>query len=356
MSILPKLKGISVSPFTFRLGWNYHDLRAIKLEDYERARPVRRSAEQLVLNRDRREEILMEWGHSLPELLRAIRTNLKAKNQRKRTVSNSRRYGWLEEILENTGRSIKNKLLMSRSAATPNRDRKQSSVPVQSLSSQKAPRFGPSLIKTGHGSCCMAPKLSHTRPDHLSTSEEDFSFQSLSELAEALTKRFPFTSKEALDDKLPSRPNRRRDSFSASFDDLTIQSATQTDFVSELIVSSPFFTSRGNASNDHLPECPVRGDSSSHGDDVSVSTADSLSFQMIVARRPVSDQMPVLPRRVDSFSELGNGSSVRFISEKDSDIVIALVGQEDDLMSINSGTTISELRIHSQSERRSRNK
>ena len=69
------------------------------LDDYEAARPPRKQLPDLVLTRQDREEILVEWGVSFNDIIDSIRANVKAKNQRRRTVSSLDRYDRFEEYM-----------------------------------------------------------------------------------------------------------------------------------------------------------------------------------------------------------------------------------------------------------------
>jgi hypothetical protein len=85
----------------------------------QRARTRRLSShggivEDLILSRQDREELLMEWGASFAEIIEAIRLNVKVKNQRRRTVNAIGTYDRIEEMMENTTRQIKKTLQLKK--------------------------------------------------------------------------------------------------------------------------------------------------------------------------------------------------------------------------------------------------
>jgi hypothetical protein len=87
----------------------------MRLDDYESVRPERRPQLELILSRQDREELLLEWGATFPQVIDAIRVNIRAKNQRRRTVNNIGTYDRWEEAVENAGRKIKRTLLLKKS-------------------------------------------------------------------------------------------------------------------------------------------------------------------------------------------------------------------------------------------------
>lgn len=83
-------------------------------DEYESVRPRRREALDLVLTRQDREELLLEWGATFQQIIEAIRTNIKIKNQRRRTVNNLGTYDRWEEAMESASRRIKRTMLMQK--------------------------------------------------------------------------------------------------------------------------------------------------------------------------------------------------------------------------------------------------
>jgi len=84
------------------------------LNDYESARPSRRSQNDLILTRQDREELLIEWGATFSEIIESIRANIRAKNQRRRTVNNLGTYDKWEEAMESASRKLKRTLLLQK--------------------------------------------------------------------------------------------------------------------------------------------------------------------------------------------------------------------------------------------------
>jgi len=70
------------------------------------------NAASLVLSRQDREQLLVEWGATFNEIIDAIRANVKAKHQRRRTVNAIGTYDRWEEVMENARSKIKRTLLL----------------------------------------------------------------------------------------------------------------------------------------------------------------------------------------------------------------------------------------------------
>ena len=84
------------------------------MDEYETARAPRRRDVDLVLTRQDREEILIEWGANFNQIIEAIRSTIKAKNQRRRTVNSIGTYDRWEEAMENASRKLKRTLLLQK--------------------------------------------------------------------------------------------------------------------------------------------------------------------------------------------------------------------------------------------------
>jgi hypothetical protein len=97
-----------------RIGWAHNKERTMHFDEYESVRPPRREALDLVLSRQDREELLLEWGATFQQIIEAIRTNIKIKNQRRRTVNNLGTYDRWEEAMESASRRIKRTVLMQK--------------------------------------------------------------------------------------------------------------------------------------------------------------------------------------------------------------------------------------------------
>jgi len=71
------------------IGWKYNIKNSMSLSEFEKKRlKARKTSQDLVLSRERREAILMRVGYSRAELAERIRKNVKVKNQRRQTVNN----------------------------------------------------------------------------------------------------------------------------------------------------------------------------------------------------------------------------------------------------------------------------
>jgi hypothetical protein len=107
-----------------RIGWGHSKEYKLPLEDYETSRQyTRRPQYELILTRQAREELLLEWGSNFHEIIDAIRTNVRVKNQRRRTVNCN--YDRWEEVMEKAKDKIKRTLLLQK---TPP---KQQQTPTQ---------------------------------------------------------------------------------------------------------------------------------------------------------------------------------------------------------------------------------
>lgn len=89
------------------MGWSYANSETKSIDEYESERRPRREQPDLVLSRQEREELLVEWGASFQDIIEAIRSNVKIKNQRRSTVNAIGRYDRWEEMMESAGRRIK---------------------------------------------------------------------------------------------------------------------------------------------------------------------------------------------------------------------------------------------------------
>jgi len=100
------------------IGWNY-DENTISLLEYEyerRHNNNNRSSHLVILNREQREQLLLELGYSRKELATTIRKNNRTKNQRRQTIHNLGTAAQrMEEVLDTVRRKLqrlrlKNKL------------------------------------------------------------------------------------------------------------------------------------------------------------------------------------------------------------------------------------------------------
>ena len=101
--------------------------KSLPIDTYE-ARPSKyarrtrgshsRAQDELILSRHDRETLLIEWGVTFNEMIDAIRTNVKIKNQRRRTVNAIGTYDRIEEIMENTASKLKGKLKLKKNTGS----------------------------------------------------------------------------------------------------------------------------------------------------------------------------------------------------------------------------------------------
>ncbi|KAL7579494.1 hypothetical protein ACA910_007871 [Epithemia clementina (nom. ined.)] len=111
------------------LGWRFAKEKTYRVDDFESKRSSRRSQAELVLSRQQREAIMMEWGASVHEIVEAIRSNVRAKNQRRHSVYSLGRYDRWEELMQNAGRRLKRTILLQ----------KPSGIKAKELSAQVQP-------------------------------------------------------------------------------------------------------------------------------------------------------------------------------------------------------------------------
>ena len=94
-------KGPSVS-----IGWKYLEYGG-KIHKFEAVRGRRRTQNQLILSRRKREELLTSWGFTHEEIAEGVRENVKARNRRQQTTDNLGGQK-MEEALEKAKRKMKN--------------------------------------------------------------------------------------------------------------------------------------------------------------------------------------------------------------------------------------------------------
>lgn len=163
----------SLSPL--RLGWAHTLERTMELDEYEASRVDKRGQLDLVLTRQDREELLLEWGATFQQIIEAIRTNIKVKNQRRRTVNNLGTYDRWEEAMESASRKLKRTVLMQKPARTavegthanvPKGILKNAPVPVRRVSStSRASQQGVSISVSHAGSSEHSQHTNNTFAD-----------------------------------------------------------------------------------------------------------------------------------------------------------------------------------------------
>jgi hypothetical protein len=87
----------------------------IDVNSYEMARSYRKSSVHLILSREDREALLLNWGASFHDIVESVRGNIRVKNQRRQTVTNLGRTEKIEEAFESATRKLKRALLLQRS-------------------------------------------------------------------------------------------------------------------------------------------------------------------------------------------------------------------------------------------------
>jgi len=120
------------------IGWSYGKTRVIDVNSYEAARSYRKSPSHLILSREEREALLLNWGASFHDIIEAVRSNLKIKNQRRQTVTNLGKVERIEEAFESATRKLKSALMLRRSTGNKvKRLQEQANLAQSALTSLK---------------------------------------------------------------------------------------------------------------------------------------------------------------------------------------------------------------------------
>jgi hypothetical protein len=110
----------------------------IDVNSYELARSYRKSSVRLILSREEREALLLNWGASFHDIVESVRGNIKVKNQRRQTVTNLGRTEKIEEAFESATRKLKRALLLRRSTGNKvKRLQEQANLAQSALASLK---------------------------------------------------------------------------------------------------------------------------------------------------------------------------------------------------------------------------
>jgi transcriptional regulator with XRE-family HTH domain len=110
----------------------------IDVNSYEMARSYRKSSMHLILSREEREALLLNWGASFHDIVEAVRGNIRVKNQRRQTVTNLGRTEKIEEAFESATRKLKRALLLRRSTGNKvKRLQEQADLAQRALASLK---------------------------------------------------------------------------------------------------------------------------------------------------------------------------------------------------------------------------
>mmetsp|Transcript_4086 Transcript_4086/g.6430 ORF Transcript_4086/g.6430 Transcript_4086/m.6430 type:complete len:673 (-) Transcript_4086:101-2119(-) len=120
------------------IGWKYGTTTVIDVNSYEQARPYRKSSVRLILPREEREALLLNWGASFHDIVESVRGNIKVKNQRRQTVTNLGKVERIEEAFESATRTLKRALLLRRSTGNKvKRLQEQANLAQSALTSLK---------------------------------------------------------------------------------------------------------------------------------------------------------------------------------------------------------------------------
>lgn len=110
----------------------------IDVNSYEMARSYRKNSVRMILSREEREALLLNWGASFHDIVESVRGNLKVKNQRRQTVTNLGRTEKIEEAFESATRKLKRTLLLRRSTGNKvKRLQEQANLAQSALASLK---------------------------------------------------------------------------------------------------------------------------------------------------------------------------------------------------------------------------
>mmetsp|Transcript_8499 Transcript_8499/g.21210 ORF Transcript_8499/g.21210 Transcript_8499/m.21210 type:complete len:631 (-) Transcript_8499:127-2019(-) len=117
--ILDMNPGTSCGP-SVGIGWEYVQLDPVGVMARDNdSRRYRRSASELVLSREEREDILLDLGYSSRDIAHSVRHILKRRNQRKQTIHNLSKQN-LEEMVERSSRKVR-KVLFGFKSSKPSR-------------------------------------------------------------------------------------------------------------------------------------------------------------------------------------------------------------------------------------------
>lgn len=120
------------------IGWNYGETRRILIDSFEATKTYHRSVSRLVLSREAREALLINWGASFHDIVESVRGNLKIKNQRRQTITNLGKVERIEEAFESATRKLKSALLLRRSTGNKvKRLQEQANLAQSALASLK---------------------------------------------------------------------------------------------------------------------------------------------------------------------------------------------------------------------------
>eukprot|EP00531_Pseudo-nitzschia_arenysensis_P014883 CAMPEP_0116143184 /NCGR_PEP_ID=MMETSP0329-20121206/15311_1 /TAXON_ID=697910 /ORGANISM="Pseudo-nitzschia arenysensis, Strain B593" /LENGTH=639 /DNA_ID=CAMNT_0003638479 /DNA_START=234 /DNA_END=2153 /DNA_ORIENTATION=+ len=120
------------------IGWEYTEAQEIDVDSFESSRTYRKSTSRLILSREEREALLLNWGASFHDIIESVRSNLKIKNQRRQTVTNLGKIERIEEAFESATRKLKSALMLRRSTGNKvKRLQEQANLAQSALTSLK---------------------------------------------------------------------------------------------------------------------------------------------------------------------------------------------------------------------------
>lgn len=120
------------------IGWKYGETRVIDIDTVENSRSYKKIKSRLVLSREEREALLLNWGASFHDIIESVRANLKIKNQRRQTVTNLGKIERIEEAFESATRKLKSALMLRRSTGNKvKRLQEQANLAQSALTSLK---------------------------------------------------------------------------------------------------------------------------------------------------------------------------------------------------------------------------
>ena len=110
----------------------------VDVDSFESTRTYQKSASYLILSREEREALLLNWGASFHDIIESVRGNLKIKNQRRQTVTNLGKIERIEEAFESATRKLKSALMLRRSTGNKvKRLQEQANLAQSALTSLK---------------------------------------------------------------------------------------------------------------------------------------------------------------------------------------------------------------------------
>lgn len=105
----------------FSIGWRFVDIETpVSILAMERNPNRKQHKVDLVLSRQEREALLIEWGFTVSEIVESIRATIRIKHQRRRTVNNARYERVWEDVVVKPASRIKRKFRNKSNATKSN--------------------------------------------------------------------------------------------------------------------------------------------------------------------------------------------------------------------------------------------